>query len=305
MPASSAPSPIVYLNGSFMPMELASVPVMDRGFLFGDSVYEVIPFYHGVGFRLQQHLRRLRHSLDAAAITIDRNWPVIFSELIDKNPASHQAIYLQVSRGVMPQRSLNYDEAIEPTVFAYSYPIDMALDRPLEQVVGVSAVTVPDQRWKRCDIKATGLMANVLAARDAVRQGAQEALQVRDGYLSEGVSCNLFLVERGVIHTPPMGGDILGGTTRELILKLAADASIECVEAPIRQQRLAVADEVWVSSSSRGVVPVICVNGTDVADGLPGPVWRQIAQSFRQFGRQLLAEHQVIADADSDAADGP
>lgn len=303
MSASSSSTPIVYLNGRFMPMEQASVPVMDRGFLFGDSVYEVIPFYHGVGFQLQQHLRRLQHSLDAAAIIVDQDWAALFSELISNNPATHQVIYLQISRGVMPQRSLNYDESIEPTVFAYSYPIEMALDRPLDQVVGVSAVTVPDQRWQRCDIKATGLMANVLAARDAVTQGAQEALQVRDGYLTEGATCNLFVVERGVIHTPAMDGHILGGTTRELVLNLAADASIECVEAPIRQHRLATADEVWVSSSSRGVVPVIRVNGAAVAGGSPGPLWRQMAQCFQQFGRQLLVEHQGLSDTDIDTTD--
>lgn len=288
--SSSSSQPIVYLNGQFLPMDQAQVPVMDRGFLFGDAVYEVIPFFHGVGFRLQQHLQRLQHSLDAVGIELEQDWPVLFQQLLALNPAPYQAVYLQVSRGVMPQRALRYDAAIKATLFAYSYPIEMALGQPLEQVEAVTAVTVPDQRWGRCDIKSTGLLANVLAARQAQQQGAQEALQVREGYMTEGASCNLFVVENGVIYTPSLDSHILSGTTRLLIMELAVEAGLRCVEQPIQQSRLASADEVWITSSSRGVVPVTEVDGKPIGDGMPGPVWHQVAQLFRQFGQQLLIE---------------
>jgi D-alanine transaminase len=270
-------------------MDQARVPVMDRGFLFGDAVYEVIPFFYGVGFRLDQHLQRLQHSLDAVGIVLEQDWPTLFQRLIEQNPAPHQAIYLQISRGVMPQRTLRYPDQLEPTVFAYSYPIDMALEQPLDRIEPVSAVTVADQRWGRCDIKSTGLLANVLAARQAQDRGAQEALQVRQGYLTEGASCNLFVIERGVIYTPSMDNQILGGTTRSLVLELARQAGIDCIEEPVKSTRLRSADEVWLSSSSRGVVPVIEVDGHPVGNGDPGPVWRQMAQLFQQFGQQMLA----------------
>ncbi len=290
MSLPTTPQPMVYLNGQFMPMDEARVPVMDRGFLFGDAVYEVIPFFHGVGFRLEQHLQRLQRSLDAVGIRVGQNWPELFQRLVEQNPAPHQAIYLQISRGVMPQRTLRYSDAIEPTVFAYSYPIEMALGQPLDRVACVSAVTVEDQRWGRCDIKSTGLLANVLAARQAQDQGAQEALQVRDGYLTEGAACNLFVVEQGVIYTPSIGSHILSGTTRSLVLELARQGGLDCIEQAIKAERLAAADEVWISSSSRGVVPVVEVDGQQIGEGVPGPVWHRVAQLFQQFGQQLLTE---------------
>lgn len=280
--------PIVYLNGQFVPMNQAQVPVMDRGFLFGDAVYEVIPFFNGVGFRLEPHLQRLQYSLDAVGITLDLDWKALFEQLLALNAGPHQAVYLQVSRGQMPQRTLRYGENLQPTVFAYSYPIRMALEGALDQVAGVTAVTVTDQRWGRCDIKATGLLANVLALRDAQQQGAQEALLVRQGYLTEGASCNLFLVERGQVYTPLMDQHTLAGTTRSLLLELLQAAGIDCTEQPIAEQRLQHADEVWISSSTRGVLPVTQINGLPVATGLPGPLWLRVAQLFQQFEQQML-----------------
>lgn len=279
---------IVYLNGQFMPIDQAQIPVMDRGFLFGDAVYEVIPFYQGVGFQLEQHLQRLAQSLEAVGIQLALNWESIFSRLLELNPGDHQAIYLQVSRGVMPQRTLRYAEDIQPTVFAYSYPIRLALEGALEEIKGVTAVTVIDQRWGRCDIKATGLMANVLAIREAQQRGAQEALLVRQGYLTEGASCNLFLVEQGRIYTPLMDRHTLAGTTRSLLLELIRAAGSNCTEQAIAEQRLKHADEVWISSSTRGVLPVVQINNQPVATGQPGPLWLRVAQLFRQFEQQML-----------------
>ncbi len=269
---------------------------MDRGFLFGDAVYEVIPFFNGVGFRLEQHLQRLQYSLDAVGITLDLDLKALFEQLLALNPGPHQAVYLQVSRGVMPQRTLRYGENLQPSVFAYSYPIRMALEGALDQVAGVTAVTVTDQRWGRCDIKATGLLANVLALRDAQQQGAQEALLVRQGYLTEGASCNLFLVERGHVYTPLMDTHTLAGTTRSLLLELLQAAGIDCTEQPIAEQRLQQADEVWISSSTRGVLPVTQVNGQPVSTGVPGPLWLRVAQLFQQFEQQMLVKNEKNDD---------
>ncbi len=285
-------SSIVYLNGQFLPLTQAQVPVMDRGFLFGDAVYEVIPFFNGVGFRLEPHLQRLQYSLDAVGISVDLDWKALFARLLEVNPGTHQAIYLQISRGVMPQRGLRYDDRIVPTVFAYSYPIQLALGGDLDQVAGVTAVTVKDQRWGRCDIKATGLLANVLAIREAQQQGAQEALLVREGYLTEGASCNLFVVEQGRVSTPLMDSHTLAGTTRSLLLELILEAGIDCIEQPIAEQRLQQADEVWISSSTRGVLPVVQINAEAVADGTPGPLWLRVARLFQQFEQQMLTEHE-------------
>lgn len=265
---------------------------MDRGFLFGDAVYEVIPFFYGQGFRLEQHLQRLQYSLDAVGISLELDWKALFERLLEVNEGVHQAVYLQVSRGVMQERRLRYDEDLRPTVFAYSYPIRVALEGPLEQIAGVTAVTVTDQRWGRCDIKATGLLANVLAIRQAQQQGAQEALLVREGYLTEGASCNLFVVEQGQLYTPLMDSHTLAGTTRGLLLELIRESGISCIEQPIAERRLAQAQEVWISSSTRGVLPVIRINGQPVAAGVPGPLWLKVAQLFQLFERQMLANNE-------------
>ncbi|MFT6915686.1 MAG: D-alanine transaminase [Motiliproteus sp.] len=285
-------SVIVYLNGEFVPMAQARVSVMDRGFLFGDAVYEVIPFFYGIGFRLEQHLQRLQYCLDAVGIVLDLDWKPLFDRLLDLNEGVHQAVYLQISRGVMCERSLRYDEDLQPSVFAYSYPIRIALEGPLEQIAGVIAMTVTDQRWGRCDIKATGLLANILAIRQAQQQGAQEALLVRQGYLTEGASCNLFVVEQGQVYTPLMDSHALAGTTRSLLLELMSEAGICCIEQPIAEQRLAQAQEVWISSSTRGVLPVIRINDQPVAAGVPGPLWRRVAELFQQFERQMFFEYE-------------
>ena len=283
---------IAYLNGEYLPLQQARVPVMDRGFLFGDAVYEVIPFFGGVGFRLEQHLQRLQHSLDAVGIELKQDWLALFNELLARNPGRHQAIYLQVSRGVMAERGLRYDASIKPTLFAYSYPIKLALNGPLVQVEPVTAATVPDLRWQRCDIKATGLLANVLAMHQAQAKSAKEALMVRQGYLTEGASCNVFLIEQGRVFTPLLDGHILGGTTRMLLLELLDDLGIECIEQPLQVERLERADEVWISSSTRGVLPVTEIDAKVVGSGRPGPLWLTVAQRFQQFEQQLMAQNE-------------
>lgn len=279
----AAQDSLVYLNGEFMPLGQAKIPVLDRGFLFGDSVYEVIPVYAAQPFRLAEHLRRLEQSLAAIRMTPpldDAEWERVFQRLI--NGPADQYIYLQVTRGVAPKRDHAIPPNIEPTVFAMCSPIAAI---PAE---GVRAVTVPDIRWLRCDIKATTLLANVLLRQDAVEQGAVEAILIRDGYAIEGAASNLFVVtDSGVIVTPPKGNDLLPGITRDLVLELAAENHIPSEERRITESELRLAPEVWVTSSTREVLPIIDLDGAKVGEGLPGPVWLQVQALYQDFKRKL------------------
>ncbi|WP_067866067.1 D-amino acid aminotransferase [Neptuniibacter marinus] len=278
----------VYLNGEFLPAEEAKVSVFDRGFLFGDSVYEVIPFYQGVGFRLQAHLDRLNHSLRAVRIKNEQHWEEILESLVARNGGGNLSVYLQVTRGSAGKRSHAYDDSLEPTVFACCTPIKDVWKAGVDSVVPLKAIVTEDLRWHRCDIKSTCLLPNILVLQQAKDEGAQEALFSRNDKLTEGSACNLFLVKRGVIYTPKRSSEILGGITRELILELADKHAIQFQEVDIDYQQLLVADEVWVSSSTRGIVPVIEVDGHKIGKGQSGPVWHKMFELFADFQRKLM-----------------
>jgi D-alanine transaminase len=251
-------------------------------------VYEVIPYYQGVGFRLQQHLDRLAYSLRAIRIETEYDWATILDQLVSRNGGGNLSVYLQISRGSAGYRTHAYDDRMQPTVFACCSPIrDIYADGP-EQVQGFKVIVTADLRWHRCDIKSTGLLPNILVLQQAREAGADEALLVRDGLLSEGTSCNLFLVRQGVIYTPKRSSEILGGTTRELILELAAENGIPYQEVDLRPDELAGADEVWISSSTRGVVPVLEIDGCPVADGAKGPLWQRMFTLFTRFQHRLM-----------------
>lgn len=278
----------VFLNGHYIAEDQAQVSVFDRGFLFGDSVYEVIPFYRGVGFRLDEHLQRLQHSLQAIQIVAEQDWEAILTRLVTLNGGGNLSVYLQISRGNSGRRSHIYDAEMVPTIFACCNPIKDIYNAGPDAVSGVRAIVTEDLRWGRCDIKSTGLLPNILAMQQAKQIGVQEALMIRDGLLTEGASCNLMLVEQGVIFTPKRGSEILGGTTRELILELAAADGIAMREADISYARLLAADEVWVSSSTRAVVPVIEIDGQPVADGKKGPLWARMFELFTRYQNDLM-----------------
>ncbi|GAA0791362.1 D-amino acid aminotransferase [Marinobacterium sediminicola] len=281
-------SEVVYLNGRFVAPDQAQVSVFDRGFLFADSVYEVIPYYRGVGFRLQQHLDRLAYSLRAVRIQADEDWAAILDELVRRNGGGNLSVYLQVSRGSAGYRTHTYDDSMRPTVFACTSPIRDIYSDGAEQIQGYNVIVTADLRWRRCDIKSTGLLPNILVLQQAREAGADEALLVRDGLLSEGTSSNLFVVKQGVIYTPKRSSEILGGTTRELILELASEAGIPYQEVDIRPEELATADEVWISSSTRGVMPVLTIDGEPVADGQKGPLWHRMFDLFTRFQHRLM-----------------
>lgn len=291
--------PIVYLNGKFIPAENACIPVTDRGFLFGDGVYEVIPAYGGRLFRLSQHLQRLQNSLDGIRLENpykDDAWQTILSSLVEHNrelagPANDQSVYLQVTRGGAAKRDHCFPDVVIPTVFASSSAIPAADPATTEQ--GVAAITLTDIRWHHCDIKAVTLLANVLLRQQAADQNAAEAILIRDGQLIEGSSSNVFVVRDGNILTPAKGPHLLPGITRDLILELAERHRLPCQETDISEDSLRDSDEIWISSSTREIIPVTLLDGKAVGQGSPGPLWKtmnRVYQAYKEAVRNGTAE---------------
>jgi len=282
------PQEIVYLNGSFLPVHEACISVMDRGFLFGDGVYEVIPVYGGRAFRLEHHLQRLDLSLQGIRIAnplSHAQWSDILTALIRHNGGGDQSLYLQVTRGIAPKRDHAFPPGVQPTVFAMSTP----LGEPGTLQNGVSAVTVDDIRWKHCNIKAITLLPNVLMRQQALDAGAAEAILLRDGYATEGAASNLFIVRDSVVITPPKSNLLLPGITRDLVVELCHANAIPCREADISEAELRSADELWVTSSTREVVPVTRLDGAPVGSGEPGPLWRRISTLYTTYKQDFRA----------------
>lgn len=280
----------VYLNGEFLPLEQARVSVMDRGFLFGDGVYEVIPAYGGKPFRLEEHLARLDNSLAEIRMRppLDRAaWAEILDRLTAQFPGRDQSIYLQVTRGPADERNHVIPATVTPTLFVMTSlltppPADM-------EARGIAAITLDDIRWRLCHIKAITLLANVLLKEDARERGATEAILVRDGFATEGAASNLFLVEGESITTPPKSRHLLPGITRDLVLELARDDGLTCREETIAVDRLAGADEIWMTSSTREIMPVVLLDGKPVGKGVPGPVFRAIDSLYAGYKERIRA----------------
>ncbi len=281
---------LVYLNGDFLPLAQARISVMDRGFLFGDGVYEVIPSYGGRLLRLEQHLERLGNSLRAIGMQPplpSSQWAEILGRLIAQHPGTDQSVYLQVTRGVAEIRDHAMPDGAEPTLFAMTMPIKPMPPEVVEQ--GVKAVTLDDVRWQLCHIKTTALLANVLLRQQALDQGAAEAVLIRDGQATEGAVSNLFVVTNGRLLTPPKGPLLLPGITRDLVLELAEDNAIPCAEAPVSETRLESADEIWLTSSTREILPVSQLNGRPVGGGRPGPLWIRMNRLYQAYKDRLRA----------------
>lgn len=286
----------VYLNGEILPLEQARVSVLDRGFLFGDGVYEVIPAYGGRPLRLAQHLDRLDRSLAAIRLTNPfprRDWSDLVHRMLEELGTADQYVYLQVTRGVVPERDHLCPEGVTPTVFLMTKPI-----KPRDPAVserGVGAATCEDLRWLMCDVKAIALLANVLFRRQAADAGALEAILVRDGLAVEGAVSNLFVVRDGVLVTPPKSRYLLPGITRDLVLELACAEGIPAREADIPREDLFRAEEVWLSSSTREVLPVTRIDGQAVGDGSPGPLWHRMSTIYQDYKQRLRCGE--LADA--------
>ena len=279
----------VYLNGTFEPLEEARISVMDRGFLFGDGVYEVIPAYGGRLFRLEPHLDRLQGSLDG--IRLDNplgraEWRAVLEELLRRNrdpddPRDDQSLYLQVTRGVAPKRDHAFPVKAQPTVLAMSNPIPAPAPELARR--GMSAIRLPDSRWQHCHLKTITLLANVLSRQQALDAGAGEAILVRDGLANEGAASNLFLVSDGQLRTPPKSAKLLPGITRDLVLELAREHGIPCREEDIRADDLDVAEEIWLTSSTREILPVTELDGRAVGGGAPGPLWQRMTRLYQDY----------------------
>jgi D-alanine transaminase len=288
LPADLADS-IVFLNGGFLRMDEARVPVLDRGFIFGDGVYEVIPVYARRPFRLQEHLRRLQYSLDQIRLANpypDEEWSRLVQELIARCPHRDQGLYLQVTRGVA-KRDHAFPQGAKPTVFMMTN----ALSTPSPEAVanGVPAITAADNRWLRCDIKSTALLGNVLLRQLAIDAGANETILLRDGWLTEGSASSVLAVRGGVILTPPKSNLILPGTTCDVVLELAAKAGMAVDIRPVSEAELRGADELWLTSATREVLAVCHLDGKSVGSGVPGPVFRRMHALFREFKQALGA----------------
>lgn len=270
----------VYLNGLYLPLDQAKISVLDRGFLFGDGIYEVIPAYNGKLFRLSEHIDRLEASLKSIRLESPysrEQWAGILEPLLE--PGQDQYIYLQITRGAAPKRDHAFPERVEPTVFAMCSPIVPLSGRD----TGVKALTLDDTRWSLCHVKAITLLANILLRQSAVDQGCAEAILIKDGYVTEGAASNIFVVLDGTLVTPPKGDDILPGITRDLILEIARANAIPNSEDIIPLEALRTADEIWLTSSTREIIPVVELDNHPVADGKPGPVWHKMNQLFQTF----------------------
>ena len=275
---------IAYLNGQFVPLQDARVSVLDRGFLFADGVYEVIPVYGGRPFHLSPHLQRLDKS--CAAILLDNplthaQWADMIGRLLAQGETGDWMLYIQITRGAAATRSHALPAKPIPTVLAFCQPLPLMSDEVRTQ--GVGAITLPDSRWRHCDVKSIALLGNVLLGHQALSQGCNEAILLRDGQLTEGASSNVFVVLDGVVITPPNGAELLPGITRELVLALAEETGLKTLEKPVSEAELRHADEIWISSSTRELFAVTRLDDQAVGTGKPGVLWAQVYSAFQSF----------------------
>lgn len=287
----------VYLNGKFMPIEEASIPVLDRGFIFGDGVYEVIPVYSKHVFRLSEHLQRLQASLDGIRLANPHNpaeWKQIINELIARNATEDQYLYLHITRGVAKRDHAFPQPPVQPTVFMMSSP----LLHPTAELLstGVSAVTATDNRWLRCDIKAISLLPNVLLRQMAVDAGCAETILIREGsasgdrFMTEGAASNIFVVKNGTLLAPPKNNLMLPGITYDVVLELAAANHIPLQVRKIAKDEIFSADELLLTSSTKEVLPITTVDGKPVGSGKPGPMFAQLYTLYQKFKQEVMRQ---------------
>ncbi len=284
------PLPICFLNGEYLPLSQARVSPLDRAFLFGDAVYEVIPVYAGRPFRLREHLDRLVRSLAAirmAPVLEHEAWAGVCRELFERNDAANrdQYVYLQVTRGAEFGRNHAWPENLEPTLFAYLSALEPVPEQLLRD--GVAAITADDIRWARRDIKSTALLANVLLKKLATDASAFETILLEDGELTEGSSTTVHIVIEGCLRTPPNSHHILPGTTRDVVAELAARLAVPSEVGAVPERQLRSSLEIFLSFSTRGVLPVTQLDGAVVGDGRPGPVFRRLHDAFVAYRLEL------------------
>ena len=276
-----------YLNGQYMPLDEARVSPLDRGFLFGDGAYEVIPVYARRPFRLEQHLARLQLTLDGIALANPHSvaeWSERVQRVIVDGEFDDQSLYLQVTRGADSKRDQSFPKGVPPTVFIFSTALPLMTEQREQGIAVLSAV---DNRWLRCHLKTVSLLANVLLRQQAIDAGCAETILLRDGLLSEGATSNIFVVKDGVLRAPSRDHRMLAGITYDLVLELAARHGMPCELRDIADAELRVADELWLSSSTREVLPIVSLDGQAVGTGKPGPAVRQMQAWYGAYRSQV------------------
>jgi D-alanine transaminase len=278
---------IAWINDQWLPLSEARISPMDRGFLFGDGIYEVIPSYGGKMVGFDWHMQRLQNGLDAIAIPNPlaiKTWYQQLTRLIQDNGAGNLGVYLQVTRGVVEKRQHKFPDVVTPTIFAYTFEIPETSDGNIATAKTFTVSTASDRRWQRCHIKSTALLGNVLHMMEGVDAGADEVLLFNDNdELTEAAACNVFIVKGGEVFTPLLDTQKLPGITRNLLLDMfKVDGNWRVTEGVVTKAAVLAADEVWLTSSTKEVAPVISIDGQPVADGRPGPIWSRAQQLFNQ-----------------------
>jgi len=280
-------SQLIYLNNEYLPLEEAKVSVLDRGFIFGDGVYEVIPAYGGKTLRFKHHMQRLQNSLDAVRIKnplSNQQWGEIIDKLLSQQGTKDQYIYMHITRGVA-SRDHRFPDKVTPTVFVMSSILYGADPELLK--TGVHAVTLDDIRWKYCNIKAIALLPNILLRQQAVDKGAVEAILIREGNITEGAASNVFIVSNGILKTPPKDQKLLPGITRDLVVELAKNHNIPTEEVTISEQEFLAAEEIWLTSSTKEILAVTKINDQLVGNGVPGELWKDMYQKYQDYKETL------------------
>ncbi len=273
-----------------MPIEAAKIPVMDRGFIFGDGVYEVIPVYSRHAFRLAEHLHRLQHSLDGIKMNnphSDAEWTALITQLIARNDAEDQYLYLHITRGVAKRDHAFPNPPVQPTIFMMSNPLLPPSAALLSK--GVGAVSAEDNRWLRCDIKAIALLPNVLLRQMAIDAGCVETILFReDKFMTEGAASNIFAVKNGVLLAPPKNNLMLPGITYDVILEIAASHAIPHEIRKITKAEVFSADELLMTSSTKEVIAITTLDGKPVGTGKPGKMFSRLHQHYQAFKQDVM-----------------
>ena len=284
----------IYLNGQYMPIEDAEISVLDRGFIFGDGVYEVIPVYSRKPFRLEEHLRRLQHSLDGIRLANphgNAEWARIIDELVARNAGEDQYLYLHITRGVARRDHAFPNPPVNPTVFMMSN----LLPAPPAELLrsGIACITAPDNRWLRCDIKAIALLPNVLLRQMAVDAGCAETILIRNNeFMTEGAASNIFVVKNGTLLAPPKDNLMLPGITYDVILEIAAADGIPHEVRRIAAAEVFAADELLLTSSTREVLAITQLDGKPVGNGKPGAMFAKLHRLYQNFKRDVMRGEQ-------------
>jgi D-alanine transaminase len=286
---------MVFLNGRFLPIEQAMVPVLDRGFIFGDGVYELIPVYSRAPFRMDEHLARLERSLAAVRIKNPyprEKWREIIAQLVAQHPWEDQAVYFQVTRGVA-KRDHAFPAGVEPTVFVMCSPL---VNPPRELVEkGAVAVSAVDNRWLRCDIKSISLLGNVLARQVSADAGAVETILFREGKLTEASASNVFVAKNGLLLSPPKSNLILPGITYDVVVEIAQATKIPLEFRDVSEAEVRTADELWLTSSSKEILAVVTLDGKPVGEGRPGALFRKAYAGYQDFKARVMRKEAVSA----------